>query len=373
MVLIIRGRQIKKTKSIGKISKKTASKALAAFITEIETGQHIDNKKMTVSQYIDYWSKNYADMALKPKTRHRYSEIITTAIIPFFGHIQLVDIKPTHIQSWLANLRKPDMRRDGKRCSLNDQTIHHYYSLLRSLLNKAVRWGLLNMSPLAKIDPPKVAPREARFYDESQVQRLIKALKQASLKHQVLIHLTLATGCRLAEIAGLKWLNVDFESETVSILQTRQYIPGLGTVEGPPKSHHSKRTVSLDTELVCMLRLLKESQDIQARKLGTKWVNSGYVFINDFGQHLHPTSPSRWWYDFRHRHSLPELQFHGFRHTSGTLMLKNGVDLATVSRRLGHANVIITGKTYVHSTKESDKQAAEVLRRIRDKENTQTQ
>jgi integrase len=58
---------------------------------------------------------------------------------------------------------------------------------------------------------------------------------------------------------------------------------------------------------------------------------------------------------------LPWIRLHGLRHTMASLALRNGVDIATVSERLGHADTNITARIYLHGSKESDRAAADLL------------
>lgn len=91
------------------------------------------------------------------------------------------------------------------------------------------------------------------------------------------------------------------------------------------------------------------------------WQDSGKVFTTWDGRPIHPDTVSGWFHDFIKRHNLPEATVHSLRHTNATLMIANGTDIKTVSKRLGHATVTTTGNIYTHAIKTADERAAETL------------
>ena len=102
-------------------------------------------------------------------------------------------------------------------------------------------------------------------------------------------------------------------------------------------------------------------QNEEKIKLGDKWIDSNKLFTQDNGKPVFPYSPSHWFNRFIKRNNLPPLTFHQLRHTNASLLIGQGVDVATVSRRLGHADKTITLKIYAHAIKEHDREAADKL------------
>ena len=76
---------------------------------------------------------------------------------------------------------------------------------------------------------------------------------------------------------------------------------------------------------------------------------------------IFPDTISNWFKKFREKHNLPELTFHGLRHTNATLLIGQGVDIKTVSKRLGHARTSTTINIYAHALRRPDQEAAEKL------------
>ena len=105
----------------------------------------------------------------------------------------------------------------------------------------------------------------------------------------------------------------------------------------------------------------KSWQNDEKIKWGDKWVESNKLFTKENGEPIFPESPSKWFSKFIKRNNLPSLTFHQLRHTNASLLIGQGVDVATVSKRLGHADKSITLKTYTHALKQQDKEAVDKL------------
>jgi len=110
-----------------------------------------------------------------------------------------------------------------------------------------------------------------------------------------------------------------------------------------------------------LLREYRAWQNEEKAKWGNKWIDSAKLFTKENGKPIHPHTPSQWFNRFVTKHNLPPMTFHQLRHTNASLLISQGVDVATVSSRLGHADKSITLKLYTHAIKELDKEAADKL------------
>ena len=164
---------------------------------------------------------------------------------------------------------------------------------------------------------------------------------------------------RRGEAMGLKWECVNFETGTVDICRTRLYIRGEGVIEDEPKNETSKRVIRIPADALDVLRDWKTEQLRERMKCGSAWNQTGYVFTGWNGKPLHPDTPMAWFRDFLAQHDLPPIHLHSLRHTNASLLIANGIDIKTVSKRLGHSNVQTTGVVYAHQIKSADELAAE--------------
>ena len=109
-----------------------------------------------------------------------------------------------------------------------------------------------------------------------------------------------------------------------------------------------------------MLLSLKDEHLKRRFRLGTAWQGADWVFIQDNGDIMFPTSPTQMFDKFLKRKGLPHRKFHSLRHTSATLSLISGVDIKTVGERLGHSQMKTTNR-YVHAVEETNRKAADAL------------
>ena len=160
---------------------------------------------------------------------------------------------------------------------------------------------------------------------------------------------------------GLEWKHVNFENGTIQVKQASQYVKGLGTITKQPKNESLKRVISIPDSVILLLKQYKASQNEQRFACGDKWVHSDRLFTQWDGKPMYPHTPSVWFNDFIKEKGLPHITFHQLRHTSASLLIGSGVDVLTVSKRLGHAKTSTTLDIYSHVLKGADKIAAEKL------------
>jgi len=164
------------------------------------------------------------------------------------------------------------------------------------------------------------------------------------------------SGCRRGEALGLRWTDLDLIAGSAAFRQ--QVIPlpkesGVGR-EGrivPGTKGGEARVIQLDRRTVAMLRTWRRLQAAERLALGGGYEDNGLVFPRVDGRPYHPEAFSKT-FDRRLRTKafadLPTIRLHDLRHTWATLALEAGVDVAVVSKRLGHSSPVITWGTYQH-------------------------
>lgn len=357
------GKRIKYTRSIKVSSKRAAEKELAKFVTEVESGHYIDPSKLTFSQFVDRWIRDYAEKNLSPKTVQGYSRLLESRILPEFGHIKIDQIKPINIIDFYTKVKEGG-RLDGKPGTISDNTLNHYHRILSAILQDAVEWQILSYNPVSRIKPPRFKRKETPYYDEEQTSTLLQALESEPLKFKILVILALFTGLRRGELMGLEWKDIDFEKGTLSVLRSSQYVPGKGIITKEPKNKTSKRNITIPPSIIVLLKQYKSVQNEERLKTGDLWQYSGRLFVTWDGQPMHPDTPSRWFPKFLKRYNLDPLPFHGLRHTSATLLIAQGIPAKHISDRLGHANIATTMDIYGHSLQSADRESANRLEEL---------
>lgn len=249
----------------------------------------------------------------------------------------------------------------NRRNVLSNKTIQYYHQIISSVLSSAVQWQMLKANPCERVKPPKSRYKEAPYLEAEDAIRLMRCLQNEELIFKLLISLYLFTGMRRGEALGLKWCDVDFKKNIVDINKELIYIPKKGVILDTPKNETSVRKVSLTEEIMELFREWKKEQRRNIALYGDLYELSDFVFTNQLGKPFHPDTISKWFSDFIKKNDLPPIHIHSLRHTNASMLIASGVDIKTVSSRLGHASIQTTGVIYTHQLRSADETAAQIL------------
>lgn len=247
--------------------------------------------------------------------------------------------------------------------TLSGKTVLHYHRLISSIMQTAVKWQVIVSNPCERVDPPKVQQKAAEYLEAEEAIWLLTLLEDNSvpIQYRTAVTVLLFTGMRRGELLGLKWSDIDFDKQTISISRSSLYLPGKGVFEDVTKTDSSNRVIKIPTAAATSLRSLKLWQTKQRFSLGEYWNYTEYVFTAQDGTPMHPDTLSGWFHDFIQKTDLPQIHIHSLRHTNATLSIANGVAVTTVAGQLGHANATTTAKIYAHSIKSAQAAAADIM------------
>ena len=124
---------------------------------------------------------------------------------------------------------------------LKPGTIHAYHRVLSAVLFRAVKWGYIKDNPASRADLPSISNRKATYLDEPDARKLLELLLNEPIKWRALITFDLLSGLRRGELLGLRWQDVDVDSQTITICQTSNYVPTKGVYVDTPKTASSSR------------------------------------------------------------------------------------------------------------------------------------
>lgn len=261
----------------------------------------------------------------------------------------------------VLHIKRTDLFNAIDKGKLSGKTLHHYHTLISSILSTAVQWQIINSNPCTRVKPPKMERKEALYLDEIQAGQLLNALDKEPILYRALFNTIIYSGMRRGEACGLEWSDVDFENGLIDINKSSLYLPSKGIYEDDTKNTSSRRVIKLPLTAIQLLKEYKTYQTEMRLKIGDRWQGSKKVFTTEDGRPLHPDTASGWFAKFTARHNLPHITVHSLRHTNATLMIANGTDIKTVSKRLGHADISTTGNIYTHAIKSADELAASRL------------
>jgi integrase len=335
------------------------------FEESIKTGQFVDNKRITFEEFTGKWLTDYANVNLQPKTLFEYKRLLGR-IIPAIGHIKLIQLKPTHLTEFYNNLREDGIREDGKKGGLSEKTILHHHRLISSILTCALQWGFILTNPASRVKAPKLTKNEARHFNIEQTEYILYLLENEPIKYKTMITLAIYSGIREGELMALTWDDIEFDKCIITINKSLQHLPEQGTFVKSTKTENT-RIISVPSSVIDLLACYKKWQNEEKLKLGDLWKDSNNIFTALDGGLIFPSTISKWFLNFIRKHNksvinnstikeedkpmylLPEVNFHGLRHTSATLLINQGVDISTVSKRLGHSRTSTTMDIYSHS------------------------
>ena len=338
------------------------------FEEEIKGGVCLDEG----TRFFDFakqWMEEHGKGNLAPMTYRRYTDHLKR-INQAIGHKKLKDITPPMLNSFYRNLtedgicKKKWKDENGNWCTggkLSPRTILDIHRVVSSILNTAVKWGLIPSSPASKATPPRVPRNEISCLDEHEVQRMIELLSGEPVQYRTIAFLALLTGMRRGEICGLEWKDIDFDNQQMRVVRSSQYIGNKTIITKEPKTQSGVRQFALSDTACTILRQHKVWQNEVRLSLGDQWNSTDRLFTTWNGLPIFPDTLTGWFRDFTRKHDFPPVTFHSLRHTHATLLIAEGTDIATVSKRMGHASVSTTLGTYTHALKSKDAEAARAL------------
>lgn len=249
---------------------------------------------------------------------------------------------------------------------LSGTTILHYHRLICSILNCAVQWQIIESNPAERVKPPKAEKKETNHFNEDEVSCLLKLLDDEPIQYKCMIYIALFSGCRSGELTGLSWDDVDFDNNIVRIERATQYIQGKGIFVKEPKNKSSKRVIAMPKIAMDVIKEYKANQGELKEFLSPdesmrKDNGIDFMFTQLDGSPIFPSTPSNWFRKFLRKNGLPQVPFHGLRHTNASILISENVDIQTVAKRLGHTKPTTTTSIYSHFLEKPDRGAADIL------------
>jgi integrase len=311
----------------------------------------------TFGELCEEWF-THAGSYLAPNTLAETRRILDTALLPRLGGAPLAGLCAEHLDGVYAELLRGG-RRDGG--PMSPATVRRVHGVARRALSVGVRWGWLAANPALKAMPPRAMRRPVVPPTPQDVARLIAAA-EPDLATFVLLASTL--GARRGELCGLRWDDIDLDGGQVDIVGAIVIVDGR-CVEAPTKTRQARR-VALDSVTGEALDHRRHRADATARGAGVTLGQGAFVFSHepDGRQPWRPDSTSRAFRLLRHEVGLDHVRLHDLRHFVATRLLASGVDVRTVSGRLGHSLTSTTLNVYGAFVPDADRRAAEVIGRL---------
>ena len=337
------------------LKKKDADKRKRELLAKHERGEPLTLSNDTLNAFLDEWLKAHPN--LKESAFNHYTRALGYYIRPHIGDKLLAKIEAADVQTLYSTLSV---------YGLAKSTIYFVHTLLRNVFKLATARRKIMFNPMDGVVSPggkqmeqeKQHGREERTMSPDQV---IKFLQEAGeTRFGTIFTLAFYTGCRPGELLGLRWSDHDAQARMLKIRKTIAWRKGGEWYLDTPKTATGRRNLRLTDDLVEMLDRHRKRQLEERMKAGSAWDDHGFIFCDEVGR---PHTQTRLRYFCKQILKAAGLPTHfnpySARHTSATLLIAEGVNVKTVSERLGHSNVTITLKTYTHPTGEMHDEANE--------------
>jgi integrase len=375
----------------GTYTKKTAQAWLDALLVDLRRGVGIpsDGAGATFADAAAEWYRHGChEGAWKPSTRRDYRSALsahlgvdldpeTGAVVVArapFGEMRLEDITTDTIERWRANAMTPYTDEKGvQRVKLPRRTAVKAIAILHGIFGRAQKPPFnLAVNPAARVEPLRARYDSGRFefYSVEEVMALVRAAedgpdaekqpaaKQDAAKQDAAIYLTAAlTGLRLGEVLALRVRDVDFEADTIRVLQSVDPIVGVGTT----KSGQGRSVPMVPQVAQALARLLQRDRFMGPNDL---------VFPNEVGRWLDGSALRRRFKGTQTIAGLRPLRFHDLRHTFGTHGRASAESDRELQEWMGHADARTTAR-YTHYRPRKD--AARRLAQAFEPEETETE
>ena len=289
------------------------------------------------------WFSEYAYQFQK-KTTYTRNQQLSKRTYQRFGSKEINEITRADIQAFLNDLNKDGVsERNGK--PLAYKTRKHYLTYISDVFKFCVEEELIKESPCRNI---RVAPdpydesKENNLFSLEEAKELLNLINtEAPLKYRCFFFLAFSSGMRRSELMGLEWRDIDFETGVIRINRVSNYTSATGKYTDTTKTKGSKRCIIVPEYTINILMEYQNENPFDR------------VFVQKNGKPMHNNTPYTWLKRFCQAHNLKFLGIHKFRHLYASILINAGLDVATVSRCLGHSQISTTLTIYTHAFNEA--------------------
>ena len=318
-------------------------------------------EKPTITTYrelVALWWESYKN-TIKPNSQQSMEGIVRIHILPVFGDYKLDKLTTPIIQQ--------QVNKWADKANKSEKGAYANYSFLNNINRRILQYGVtmqvIQHNPARDVIIPRKQQNKehkVKFFSNQELKQFLDYLEdldQSSYENffdYVLYKTLLASGCRIGEALALEWSDIDLKKGTISISKTLNRYQETNT----PKSKAGLREIDIDKATISLLKQYKKRQQVQSWQLGR---SEGIVFTPFTTKYAYACLLRKRLQSHFKAAGVPDISFHGFRHTHATIMLYAGIEAKDLQYRLGHSNISMTLNTYVHATKEGAKKAVSIF------------
>lgn len=319
------------------------SKKRQNFLNHIETKPALMDK---LSDYLDKWLKQKYFYQVKPSTYTSAEANIRLHINPVLGKKSVSSITKDDVDMLINSLKQK---------GLGSSSIYYVKNTLSRAYNQGIEDMLFSFNPCSKVKLPPKPKYHRELLEKSEIEEFLEVARNHGIYLEVLFGITY--GLRMGEILGLRFKDINLRRKIlVPLVQVSKGYSNNPLFSDKPKlnfivnsdlktGESTGRTLNITNEMATFIKALKEKY-IEEGVATKETIDNCYIFCKPDGSYRKQNYLKNRFRKVRTEYGLPKLRFHDLRHTFASVLLEDGVPIATVSNALGHASIDTTFKSY---------------------------
>lgn len=241
-----------------------------------------------------------------------------------------------------------------------------YLNVLKIIFNYAVKEGLISDNPFKKVDTSKafneIEEKKKNSFSRDELKQFLQYSKNNdSMLFYCLFHLLAFTGMRQGEARALKWSDIDFKENTISITKTiSRKLDNREEIGKTPKTKASYRIIQMDNQTAVLLKNYRdECRELYSKRGKLFDFNDSYLFEDKKGNFIAQGTLSGHMRRTCKRAGVHSITAHGLRHTYVSLMIEAGIQPIEIAHNVGHSDLKMIMNVYDEMTKNRKEKTAD--------------
>ncbi len=301
-------------------------------------------EQKTIAEIISLWKADKRQY-VKKSTFSAYMLLIENHLLPVFG--SKYNVEEPELQAFVFQKLKE---------GLSQKFVKDILIVLKMLLKFGVKHKWLDHRQFDIRFPTEHKKPNMEVLSRAHQKKLMNYVQEHFTFRNLGIYICLSAGMRIGEICALTWDDIDIENGVIHIRRTIQRIymidAGIRKTElilDTPKTKNSIREIPMGRDLLKMLKPIK------------KIMNGNFFVLTNDAKPTEPRTYRSYYKKFMQALDMPQLKFHGLRHSFATRCIESKCDYKTVSVILGHSNISTTLNLYVHPNLEQKKKCIDQM------------
>lgn len=326
------------------------------FMEQVKKGMVV-NRKIRFEEAFDEWIAFAEEMNIITHASAKRYKTCRPRLVEELGHYYLSDLRKKDIQAFIKKIGTGDKKNKG----VSEKSQEIYKTVISNTYKHAIDNEYVFENPCKDIKIVKKETKPRQKYTVEEVQTILNLMADKPLKYFLFHILALFCGFRRGELLGLEWKDISFDERKIKIRRASLYSNDIGTYTSTPKTVGSRRTVIVSDDVIDLLKRYKAEQDEYKKMLGDAWIDNDRLFTQWNGAPMGTSTPLNWYRKFCENNGIRYLCTHSCRHFNISLMIKNHVDVVSVSAAAGHKDVTTTLNIYAEEFEEANAASVETV------------